>query len=53
MIFNPIKGCTKHAGTTTQTGNDFKKDMYSIHTGPDAMSAPVSTLLKFIKIIGK
>lgn len=23
-----------------QTGNDFRKVMYSIHTGPDAMSAP-------------
>lgn len=53
MLFNPIKDCTKHVGTTTQTGNDFKKVMYSIHMGPDAMSVPVSTLLEFIKIIGK
>jgi len=30
---------------TKQTGNDFRKAMYSIHTGPDAMSAPVITSL--------
>lgn len=37
------KDCTKHKRLTKQTGNDFRKDMYSIHTGPDAMSAPVRT----------
>lgn len=26
-----------------QTGNDFKKVMYSIHTGPAAMSSPVTS----------
>jgi len=25
------------------TGKDFKKLIYSIHTGPEAMSAPVAT----------
>lgn len=32
-----------------QTGNDFKKVMYSNHTGPDAMSDPGRTIQKISK----
>lgn len=37
--------------TIIHTGKDFKKDKYSIHTGPDAMSAPVSKQLEFFKLL--
>lgn len=30
----------------SRTGSDFRKVMYSIHTGPDAMSAPASTCIR-------
>jgi hypothetical protein len=39
--------CRKEKGRIQQTGNDFKKVMYSIQTGPDAMSAPGRTCIKY------
>ena len=41
----------------TQTGIDFRKAMYSIHTGPEAMSVPNEfkhfSATEFIKIAPK
>lgn len=34
-------------GRIQQTGNDFKKVMYSIQTGPDAVSAPGSICIQY------
>lgn len=37
---NKNKKERREIGTHQQTGIDFRKAMYSIHTGPDAMSVP-------------
>ena len=41
--------CEKEKGRIQQTGNVFKKVMYSIQTGPDAMSTPGSTCIEYKK----